>query len=57
MINRILEQVNPDGSITELIEIKAADDSVTVMLKSIYDAQQAEQSTLLLNAVGIDKVE
>lgn len=57
MSNRILEQINPDGSVTEWIEIKGENDSITVMLKSIYDAQQAEQSTLLINAVGIDKVE
>ena len=40
MTNRILEQVNPDGSITELIEIKNENDSITVMPKIIYDAQQ-----------------
>jgi hypothetical protein len=42
MTNRILEQVNPDGSITELIEIKGENDSITVMLKSTYDEQQAQ---------------
>lgn len=45
MTNRILEQVNPDGSITELVEIKGENDSITVMTKELYDKQQAEQST------------
>ena len=45
MTNRILEQVNPDGSITKLIEIKGENDSITVMSKELYDKQQAEQST------------
>jgi len=45
MTNRILEQVNPDGSITEFIEIKGENDSITVMTKEAYDKQQAEQST------------
>jgi hypothetical protein len=47
MTNRILEQVNPDGSITELIEIKAEDDSVTVMLKSTYDELKANEATTI----------
>ena len=42
---RILEQVNPDGSITEFIEITGENDSITVMTKELYDEQQAEQST------------
>ncbi len=52
MTNRILEQVNPDGSITEMIEIKAADDSITVMLKSTYDEQQAQAEQFTPNLTG-----
>jgi hypothetical protein len=47
LINRILEQINPDGSITEMIEIKAADDSVTVMLKSTYDELKANEAEII----------
>ena len=39
---RILEQVNPDNSVTELIEIIAEDGRITSMLKSTYDELQAE---------------
>jgi len=42
---RILEQTNPDKTITELIELESEDGRLTVMLKSEYDRQQAEQST------------
>jgi hypothetical protein len=42
---RILEQTNPDKTITELVEIESEDGRLTVMLKSEYDRQQAEQST------------
>jgi hypothetical protein len=41
----------------EFVIIDRGNEEFTSMLKSEYDRQQAEQSTLLLNAVGIDKVE
>jgi hypothetical protein len=55
MSNRILEQVNPDGSITEMIEIKGADDSITVMLKSTYDEQQAQAEHFTPMVTDADK--
>jgi len=42
---RILEQINPDKTITEMVELESADGRITVMLKTEYDRQQAEQST------------
>lgn len=40
---RILELENPDGTITELIEIEISEGHFIQMLKSTYEAQQAEQ--------------
>ena len=50
---RILEQINPDKTITEMVEVISEDGRITVMLKTEYDRQQAEQSTLGL--VNSDK--
>lgn len=38
---KIIELQNPDGSITELIEIEISDGHFTQMPKSVYDEQQA----------------
>ena len=39
---RILEQINPDKTITELVEIESEDGRLTVMLKSTYDELQKQ---------------
>lgn len=49
----ILEQTQFDGSVVEIVVIDKENGEYTTMPKSIYDEQQAEQSTLGL--VNSDK--
>lgn len=44
-----IEVENPDGTITEHAIIDHGNDQFTSMLKSTYEAQQAEQSTPILS--------
>jgi len=41
----IIEQTDPFGNVSEIVNIENEDGSNTSMLKSFYDKQQAEQST------------
>ena len=41
-----IEVLNPDETTTEYAKIDRGNGEYTTMLKSIYEAQQAEQSTL-----------
>ena len=49
MKNQIIEQVMPDGSIVEVINVFNGNDCVS-MLKTEYDRRQAEQSTPIVTA-------
>jgi hypothetical protein len=51
-----IEIENPDGTITEHAIIDRGNGEFTSMLKSTYEAQQAEQSTPLTNAIEKDVV-
>lgn len=42
---KIIEVTQIDGSIVEMVEIEVATGQFVSMLKSTYDAMQAEQST------------
>lgn len=41
----IIEQTDPFGNVTEIVNIENEDGSITSMLKSTYDAQQVEHLT------------
>jgi hypothetical protein len=41
----LIEQTDQFGNVAEIAQIENEDGSVTSMLKSTYDAMQAEQST------------
>jgi hypothetical protein len=45
-----LEITHIDGRVLDYVVIEHADSSTTTMLKSTYEAQQAEQSTPIVTA-------
>ena len=46
MAIKIIEQEQPDGSVVEHVVIDNGENCYTSMPKSVYDEQQAAQSTL-----------
>ena len=46
----VYEQTDPFGNVAEIVNIKNEDGSNTSMLKSTYEAMQAEQSTPMISA-------
>lgn len=46
----IIKQADPFGNVTEIVNIENEDGSVTSMLKSYYDEQQAQQAAQSLQS-------
>jgi hypothetical protein len=44
---KVIEQTDPFGNVVEIVNIENDDGSNTSMLKSTYDAMQAEQAKMI----------